>query len=124
MLNTDNKPQIPKNQSPIIDDRSGFVARDWYRFFLNLLASVSKSFEYSSGTQVAPNYVGTLTVSGVDCVNQKVTVSAWGGGETIAADAYLVGYAVTNRTANGCIVNVKNLGAGAQTLTACVVVNL
>ena len=37
MPNPDNEPQLPKNQSPIIDDRTGLVSRDWYRFFLNLL---------------------------------------------------------------------------------------
>ena len=34
---SDNEPQIPRIQSQIIDERSWFVARDWYRFFLNLL---------------------------------------------------------------------------------------
>ena len=37
MPNPDNEPQLPKNQSPIVDDRTGLVSRDWYRFFLNLL---------------------------------------------------------------------------------------
>jgi len=116
-----NTTQIPANRAVVVDN-ANVMAREWYLFFQNLLSDVPKSFEYSSDVQVAPGYVGTLVVSGVDCVKKKVSVSAWGGGENTAADAYLVGYAVTNRTSAGCTINVKNLGAAAQTLSACVVV--
>ena len=76
----------------------------------------------SSGGGVAPTGVISQNVTGVDCLNGKVSVTAWGGGENIAADAFLVGYSVTNRTTTGCTVNIKNLGASIQTMSACIIV--
>jgi hypothetical protein len=31
-----NITNIPSNRVPFIDERTGFVSREWYRFFLNL----------------------------------------------------------------------------------------
>jgi hypothetical protein len=116
-----NTTQIPANRAAVVDD-TNVMAREWYLFLQNVQTKLPTSFEYNSSTQVAAGAIGSLTVTGVDCLGKKVTVSAWGGGENTAADAYLVGYSVTNRTSTGCVVNVKNLGAAAQTLSACVVV--
>jgi hypothetical protein len=76
----------------------------------------------SSGGGVAPTQVVTQVVTGVDCLNGKVSVTAWGGGENIPNDQYLVGYSVTNRTTTGCTVNIQNQGASVQTLSACIIV--
>jgi len=80
------------------------------------------SYNISSGGGIASGSTTSYSVTGIDCLNGKVSVTAWGGGENVAADAYLVGYAVTSRTTTGCTVTIKNLGASSQTLSACVVV--
>jgi len=80
------------------------------------------SYNVSSGGGIASGSTTSYSVTGIDCLNGKVSVTAWGGGENVAADAYLVGYAVTGRTTTGCTVTIKNLGASVQTLSACVVV--
>ena len=80
------------------------------------------TFDINSGGGIGAGGVITYAVSGIDCVSGVVSVTAWGGGENAAADAYLVGYSVTNRTTTGCDVNIKNLAGNAQTLSACIVV--
>jgi hypothetical protein len=79
------------------------------------------SYNISSGGGIASGSTTSASITGIDCLNGKVSVTAWGGGENVAADAYLVGYAVTSRTTTGCTVTIKNLGASTQTLSACVV---
>ena len=68
MPNTDNQPQIPKNQSEIVDSRTGLVARDWYRFFLNLLNKANEGGGGGGGTgtvtSVAMSVPSVLTVAG------------------------------------------------------------
>lgn len=120
--------QIPANRAEIVDKKTTTVSREWYRFFLSLLdlasANQYTSFNYTSTGQIASGSVYNIAITGVDCVNGNVNVTAWGDGENTAADAYLVGYTVTSRTTTGCTVNVKNLGASSQTLNACIVVTL
>ncbi len=60
MPNPDNEPQLPRNQSPIIDDQTGLVSRDWYRFFLNLLNKANSGGGGGGGTGT----VTSVSVSG------------------------------------------------------------
>jgi hypothetical protein len=79
MPNPDNEPQIPKNQSPISDDRTGLVSRDWYRFFLNLLNKVN----YNSTTATLSGASTTVLGIPASAVNIRIAVS--NGTASIAA---------------------------------------
>jgi hypothetical protein len=92
-----------------------------YGWFVSNINEATSSQIFSGGG-IAPGSTYAVAITGVDCLTGKVSVTAWGGGENIAADAYLVGYAVTNRTTTGCTVTIKNLGASTQTLSGSVVV--
>jgi hypothetical protein len=94
MPNTDNEPQLPKNQSPITDDRTGFVGRDWYRFFLNLLNKVNASaggtvtsVNVSGGTTGLTTSGGPVTTSGTITLAGTLDVDNGGTGQTTAAAA-------------------------------------
>ena len=98
MPNPDNEPQIPKNQSPIIDERSGLVARDWYRFFLNLLNKANQggggggtgtvtSVNVSGGTTGLTTSGGPVTTSGTITLAGTLDVDNGGTGATTAAAA-------------------------------------
>lgn len=94
MPNTDNEPQLPKNQSPITDDRTGFVGRDWYRFFLNLLNKVNTSaggtvtsVNVSGGTTGLTTSGGPITTSGTITLAGTLDVDNGGTGQTTAAAA-------------------------------------
>ena len=80
------------------------------------------SFDLTSGGGIAAGANYSVNITGIDCLNGKVSVTAWGGGENAANDAFLVGYSVTNRTTTGCTVTLRNLGANTQTLAGTVVV--
>lgn len=96
MPNTDNEPQLPKNQSPIVDDRTGLVSRDWYRFFLNLLNKANTggggsgtvtSVNVSGGTTGLTTSGGPVTTSGTITLAGTLNVANGGTGATTAAGA-------------------------------------
>ena len=96
MPNPDNEPQLPKNQSPIIDERSGLVSRDWYRFFLNLLNKANAggggsgtvtSINVSGGTTGLTTSGGPVTTSGTITLAGTLDVDNGGTGATTASDA-------------------------------------
>jgi hypothetical protein len=96
MPNPDNEPQIPKNQSPISDDRTGMVSRDWYRFFLNLLNKANQggggsgtvtSVNVSGGTTGLTTSGGPVTTSGTITLAGTLDVDNGGTGATTAAGA-------------------------------------
>lgn len=96
MPNPDNEPQIPKNQSPITDDRTGMVSRDWYRFFLNLLNKANQggsgsgtvtSVNVSGGTTGLTTSGGPVTTSGTITLAGTLNVANGGTGATTAAGA-------------------------------------
>lgn len=95
MPNPDNEPQLPKNQSPIIDDRTGLVARDWYRFFLNLLNKANSgggtgtvtSVNVSGGTTGLTTSGGPVTTSGTITLDGTLDVDNGGTGATTASGA-------------------------------------
>lgn len=97
MPNPDNEPQIPKNQSPITDDRTGMVSRDWYRFFLNLLNKTNQgggggtgtvtSVNVSGGTTGLTTSGGPVTTSGTITLAGTLNVANGGTGATTAAGA-------------------------------------
>ena len=95
MPNPDNEPQIPKNQSPIIDERSGLVSRDWYRFFLNLLNKANTgggsgtvtSVNVSGGTTGLTTSGGPVTTSGTITLAGTLDVDNGGTGATTASGA-------------------------------------
>jgi hypothetical protein len=96
MPNPDNEPQIPKNQSPITDDRTGMVSRDWYRFFLNLLNKANQggsgsgtvtSVNVSGGTTGLTTSGGPVTTSGTITLAGTLDVDNGGTGATTAAGA-------------------------------------
>jgi hypothetical protein len=96
MPNPDNEPQIPKNQSPISDDRTGMVSRDWYRFFLNLLNKANQggtgsgtvtSVNVSGGTTGLTTSGGPVTTSGTITMAGTLNVANGGTGATTAANA-------------------------------------
>jgi trimeric autotransporter adhesin len=92
---SDNEPQIPRIQSQIIDERSGFVARDWYRFFLNLLNKAESgggggtvtSVNVSGGTTGLTASGGPVTTSGVITLGGALNVSNGGTGAVNATNA-------------------------------------
>jgi hypothetical protein len=95
---SDNEPQIPRIQSQIIDERSGFVARDWYRFFLNLLNKANEggggggsgtvtSVNVSGGTTGLSATGGPVTTSGTITLGGALNVSNGGTGAANAANA-------------------------------------
>jgi hypothetical protein len=97
MPNADNEPQIPKNQSPITDDRTGMVSRDWYRFFLNLLNKANQgggggtgtvtSVNVSGGTTGLTTSGGPVTTSGTITLAGTLDVDNGGTGATTASGA-------------------------------------
>jgi hypothetical protein len=92
MPNPDNEPQLPKNQSPITDDRTGLVSRDWYRFFLNLLNKANlgggvTSVNVSGGTTGLTTSGGPVTTSGTITLAGTLDVDNGGTGATTAANA-------------------------------------
>jgi hypothetical protein len=92
---SDNEPQIPRIQSQIIDERSGFVARDWYRFFLNLLNKAESgggggtvtSVNVSGGTTGLAASGGPITTSGTITLGGALNVSNGGTGAINATNA-------------------------------------
>jgi len=97
MPNADNEPQIPKNQSEIIDVRTGMVARDWYRFFLNLLNKANTGGGSGSGTVTSVSVSGgatgmsfsgnPVTTSGTITMTGTLDVDNGGTGATTSAGA-------------------------------------
>jgi hypothetical protein len=98
MPNPDNEPQIPKNQSPISDDRTGFVSRDWYRFFLNLLNKANEggggggsgtvtSVSVSGGATGMSFSGNPVTTSGTITMSGTLDLNNGGTGATTAAGA-------------------------------------
>ena len=97
MPNPDNEPQLPKNQSPIIDDQTGIVSRDWYRFFLNLLNKANSgggggsgtvtSVAVSGGTTGLTTSGGPITTAGTITLAGTLAVANGGTGATTSTDA-------------------------------------
>ncbi len=98
MPNPDNEPQIPKNQSPITDDRTGLVSRDWYRFFLNLLNKANAggggggsgtvtSVDVSGAATGLTTSGGPVTTSGTIALSGTLNVAHGGTAATTIAGA-------------------------------------
>jgi hypothetical protein len=95
MPNPDNEPQLPKNQSSIIDGPTGIVSRDWYRFFLNLVNKANSgggsgtvtSVAVSGGTTGLTTSGGPITTSGTITLAGTLDVDNGGTGATTAAGA-------------------------------------
>jgi len=98
MPNTDNLPQLPKNQSNISDPTNGIVTRDWYRFFLNLLNKVNEggggggsgtvtSVNVSGGATGLSASGGPITTSGTITLSGTLDVNNGGTGATTSAAA-------------------------------------
>lgn len=121
MPNTDNEPQLPKNQSPITDDRTGFVGRDWYRFFLNLLNKVNTSaggtvtsVNVSGGTTGLTTSGGPVTTSGTITLAGTLDVDNGGTGATTASGARTnLGAAASG--ANSDITSMSGITGGIST---------
>jgi hypothetical protein len=122
MPNPDNEPQLPKNQSPIIDDRTGLVSRDWYRFFLNLLNKASTgggsgtvtSVNVSGGTTGLTTSGGPITTSGTITIAGTLDVDNGGTGATTASGARTnLGAAASG--ANSDITSMSGITGGIST---------
>lgn len=119
---SDNEPQIPRIQSQIIDERSGFVARDWYRFFLNLLNKAESgggggtvtSVNVSGGTTGLSATGGPVTTSGTITLGGALNVSNGGTGASNAANARTNLGAAASGT-NSDITSMTGLTGGIQT---------
>jgi len=109
MPNPDNEPQLPKNQSPIIDDRTGLVARDWYRFFLNLLNKANQGGGGGSGTVTSVNVSGGTT--GLTTSGGPVTTS---GTITLAGTLDVDNGGTGATTASGARTNLGAAASGAN----------
>lgn len=125
MPNADNEPQIPKNQSPITDDRTGMVSRDWYRFFLNLLNKANQggggggtgtvtSVNVSGGTTGLTTSGGPITTSGTITIAGTLDVDNGGTGATTASGARTnLGAAASG--ANSDITSMSGITGGIST---------
>lgn len=122
MPNADNEPQIPKNQSPITDDRTGMVSRDWYRFFLNLLNKANTgggsgtvtSVNVSGGTTGLTTSGGPVTTSGTITIAGTLDVDNGGTGATTASGARTnLGAAASG--ANSDITSMSGITGGIST---------
>jgi hypothetical protein len=123
MPNPDNEPQIPKNQSPITDDRTGMVSRDWYRFFLNLLNKANQggsgsgtvtSVNVSGGTTGLTTSGGPVTTSGTITLAGTLDVDNGGTGATTASGARTnLGAAASG--ANSDITSMSGVTGGIST---------
>jgi len=122
MPNPDNEPQLPKNQSPIIDDRTGLVSRDWYRFFLNLLNKANTgggsgtvtSVNVSGGTTGLTTSGGPVTTSGTITIAGTLDVDNGGTGATTASGARTnLGAAASG--ANSDITSMSGITGGIST---------
>lgn len=95
MPNPDNEPQLPKNQSSIIDGPTGIVSRDWYRFFLNLVNKANTgggsgtvtSVAVSGGTTGLTTSGGPITTAGTITLAGTLDVDNGGTGATTASGA-------------------------------------
>ena len=97
MANSDNLPQLPKNQSAI--STNGVVSRDWYRFFLNLLNKVNEGGGGGNGTGTVTSVAvsggstgltttgGPITTNGTIVLSGTVNVANGGTGASTAANA-------------------------------------
>jgi hypothetical protein len=95
MANSDNLPQLPKNQSAI--STNGVVSRDWYRFFFNLLNKVNAgggngtgtvtSVAVSGGTTGLTTSGGPITTNGTITLNGTVNIANGGTGAITATNA-------------------------------------
>ena len=109
MPNPDNEPQIPKNQSPITDDRTGMVSRDWYRFFLNLLNKANQGGGGGTGTVTSVNVSGGTT--GLTTSGGPVTTS---GTITLAGTLDVDNGGTGATTASGARTNLGAAASGAN----------
>ncbi len=109
MPNPDNEPQIPKNQSPITDDRTGLVSRDWYRFFLNLLNKANQGGGGGTGTVTSVNVSGGTT--GLTTSGGPVTTS---GTITLAGTLDVDNGGTGATTASGARTNLGAAASGAN----------
>jgi hypothetical protein len=115
MPNSDNLPQLPKNQSAI--STNGVVSRDWYRFFFNLLNKVNEGGGGGNGTgtvtsvAVSGGSTGLTTSGGPITTNGTITLS----GTVNVANG---GTGLTSTPTNGQIDIGNGTGFTRTTLTA------
>lgn len=67
-MTTQNLTQIPAPRVPLIDERSGLMAREWYRFFINLFNLTGNGSNVTSLTdlQIGPPVQDAVPVSVID----------------------------------------------------------
>lgn len=126
MPNPDNEPQIPKNQSPITDDQTGLVSRDWYRFFLNLLNKANSGGGSGTGTVTSVSVSGgstgmsfsgnPVTTSGTITMTGTLDVDNGGTGATTAAGALASLGAYPASNPNGYTSNTGTVTSVAATV--------
>jgi len=112
MPNPDNEPQIPKNQSSITDAATGLVARDWYRFFLNLVNKANSGGGAGTGTVTSVAVSGGTT--GLTTSGGPVTTS---GTITLAGTLGVANGGTEATTASGARTNLGATTAGSNFFT-------
>jgi len=79
MPSPNNNTNITPPRVPLIDERTGLIAREWYRFFLNLFVLTGSGGNVASLTdlQLGPPVVTTETFNALlpDVVDNEATVS-------------------------------------------------
>jgi hypothetical protein len=94
----------------------------WVRHQAAARILLTRTISVVGGSGVAPGTTRNILVPGVDCLNNPVLVSAYGGGENVPDDAFRVSHRVVSRTTSGCTVVLINDGVATQTLSADIVV--
>lgn len=67
-MTTQNLTQIPAPRVPLIDERTGLMAREWYRFFINIfnLTGNGSNVTSLSDLQVGPPSQDSIPTTGID----------------------------------------------------------
>lgn len=71
MANPPNITNIPAPRVPVIDERTGLISREWYRFFFNLfnLTGGGSNFSTLQDLQVGPPSESTVFVTVQDAIS-------------------------------------------------------
>jgi hypothetical protein len=93
-----NPTQITPPRVPFIDERSGSISREWYRFFLSLLTATQTNQETAS---VSPDTNSLLASYDAMLANlaQTTETAPAGGSETASVDAKVDSLAQATDTA-------------------------
>jgi hypothetical protein len=110
-----NITQIPALRVPIIDEKTGLMSREWYRFFINIFTLTgdgSNTFSLSD-LQVGPPPVDTSAVNAVFTSSTAGLAPASGGGTAnfLRADGTFASPPVTAPAGSTTQVQYNNAGA-------------